>query len=168
MITVFLLKHPTHRTTSNLKLKSPCSTICIFLVMLILLFSTLVCTNSWLHLQTFQQNDTGVSGPVNFVRVQIHLPHRTNRISGLTAGKAPTARGCKETKRIYVCYLLVGLRWIFKTVSLRIKGPRGISSSKRTFLLFPWIKWCSFKQAFDMMGKNFSRLLQSNKINRSW
>lgn len=125
--------------------------------MLILLFSTLVCTNSWYHLETFQQNDTGVSGPVNSFRVQIHLPRRTDRISGLTAGKAPTARGCKGTKRIYVCYLLVCLRWIFKTVSLRIKGPRGISSSKRTFLLFPWIKWCSFRQAFDMMVKNFSR-----------
>ena len=99
--------------------------------------SKLVCTNSWHHLETFQQNDTGVSGPVNSVRVQIHLPRRTDRISGLTAGKAPTARGCKGTKRIYVCYHLVGLRWIFKTVSLRIKGPRGISSSKRTFLLFP-------------------------------
>ena len=100
MITVFLMKHTTHRTTSNLKLMSPCSTICVFLVMLILLFPTLVCTNSWHHLQTFQQNDTGVSGAVNSVRVQIHLPRRIDRISWLTTGEAPRARGCKGKKML--------------------------------------------------------------------
>ena len=148
-----------HWTTSDLKLKSPCSTKCIFLVMLILLYPTLVCTNSWHRLQTFQQNDTGVSGPVNSVRVQIHLPRRTDRISGLTTGETATARGCKVKKKDVFCCLLIGLRWILKTISLRMKGLRGISSGKRTFLPFLWIKWHKLKLVLDMMVKNFIRLL---------